>query len=170
MTSLTGTPIRGQYELIDAMRKLTKLKEEYEGIRDALASVRMRGYGMVSPRKEEIELDEPELIRQGNKFGVKIHTQAPSIHLIRANVETEIAPIVGNEQQAQDLLKYLKEQSEEKEGIWETNIFGKSVEELVMDGMRGKMAAINEKSQEKLQDTMKKIVNDSNGGMVCIII
>ena len=170
LTSLTGTPIRGQYELIDTMRKLTKLKEEYEGIRDALASVRMRGYGMVSPRKEEIELDEPELIRQGNKFGVKIHTQAPSIHLIRANVETEIAPIVGNEQQAQDLLKYLKEQSEAKEGIWETNIFGKSVEELVMDGMRGKMAAINDKSQEKLQDTMKKIVNDSNGGMVCIII
>ena len=170
LTSLTGTPIRGQYELIDTMRKLTKLKEEYEGIRDALASVRMRGYGMVSPRKEEIELDEPELIRQGNKFGVKIHTQAPSIHLIRANVETEIAPIVGNEQQAQDLLKYLKKQSEAKEGIWETNIFGKSVEELVMDGMRGKMAAINEKSQEKLQDTMKKIVNDSNGGMVCIII
>ena len=170
LTSLTGTPIRGQYELIDTMRKLTKLKEEYEGSRDALASVRMRGYGMVSPRKEEIELDEPELIRQGNKFGVKIHTQAPSIHLIRANVETEIAPIVGNEQQAQDLLKYLKEQSEAKEGIWETNIFGKSVEELVMDGMRGKMAAINDKSQEKLQDTMKKIVNDSNGGMVCIII
>ena len=170
LTSLTGTPIRGQYELIDTMRKLMKLKEEYEGIRDALASVRMRGYGMVSPRKEEIELDEPELIRQGNKFGVKIHTQAPSIHLIRANVETEIAPIVGNEQQAQDLLKYLKKQSEAKEGIWETNIFGKSVEELVMDGMRGKMAAINEKSQEKLQDTMKKIVNDSNGGMVCIII
>ena len=129
--------------------------------------------GILTPEMETVAKEEhlePELIRQGNKFGVKIHTQAPSIHLIRANVETEIAPIVGNEQQAQDLLKYLKEQSEEKEGIWETNIFGKSVEELVMDGMRGKMAAINEKSQEKLQDTMKKIVNDSNGGMVCIII
>lgn len=92
---------------------------------------------------------EPELIRQGNKFGVKIHTQAPSIHLIRANVETEIAPIVGNEQQAQDLLKYLKEQSEEKEGIWETNIFGKPVEELVMDGMRGKMAGRSTKRVRK---------------------
>ena len=90
--------------------------------------------------------------------------------MIKANIETEIAPIVGNEQQAQDLLKYLKEQSEEKEGIWETNIFGKSVEQLVQDGIRSKIAAISEESQIKLQDTMQKIVNDSKGGLVCIII
>ena len=115
-------------------------------------------------------LQEPEIIKQGNKFGVKIHTQAPSIHLIRANIETEIAPIVGNEQQAQDLIRYLKEKSETEEGIWGTNIFGKSVEDLVVEGIRSKLTAINDECQEKLQDTMQKIVNDSNGGLVCIII
>ena len=130
----------------------------------------MKGYGMVSPKKEEITLDEPTVIKQGNKYGVKIHSQAPSIHLIRANIETEIAPIVGNEQQAQDLIDYIKTMSDTEEGIWGTNIFGKSVEDLVMDGMRNKMMSINDESQGKLQDTMQKIVNDSNGGMVCIII
>ncbi len=125
---------------------------------------------MVSPKKEEITLDEPTIIKQGNKYGVKIHSQAPSIHLIRANIETEIAPIVGNEQQAQDLIDYIKTMSDTEEGIWGTNIFGKSVEDLVTDGMRNKMLSINDESQGKLQDTMQKIVNDSNGGMVCIII
>ena len=114
---------------------------------------------MVSPLKEEITLKEPEIIKQGNKYGVKIHSQAPSIHLIRANVETEIAPIVGNEQQAKDLIDYIKNAEQTEEGIWGTNIFGKSIEELVMDGMRNKMAMINDESQEKLQDTMQKIVH-----------
>ncbi|MGN1377294.1 MAG: sporulation stage IV protein A, partial [Dorea sp.] len=107
---------------------------------------------------------------QGNKFGVKIHSEAPSIHLIRANIETEIAPIVGNEQQANDLIQYIKDAKDRDGGIWGTSIFGKSIEELVMDGMQSKMAMINEESQVKLQDTMQKIVNDSNGGLVCIII
>ena len=139
-------------------------------VEDAFTAVRMKGYGVVSPTKEEIVLDEPEIIRQGNKYGVKIHSQAPSIHLIRANIETEIAPIVGNEQQAKDLIQYIKNEEKMEGGIWKTSIFGKTVEELVMDGMKNKMAVINDESQEKLQDTMQKVVNDSNGGMVCIII
>jgi len=170
LSELTGTHIAGQYELIAAMKKLSELKEEYEGVRDAFASVRMKGYGVVSPSKGEITLNEPEIIKQGNKYGVKIHSQAPSIHLIRANIETEIAPIVGSEQQAKDLIDYIKDTEQSEEGIWGTNIFGKSIEELVMDGMRNKMAMINDESQTKLQDTMQKIVNDSNGGLVCIII
>lgn len=169
LSELTGTPIAGQYELIAAMKDLSRLKGEYEGVKDAFAAVKMRGYGVVSPKKEEITLSEPEVIKQGNKYGVKIHSEAPSIHLIRAKIETEIAPIVGSEQQAQDLIGYIKEKGKGEEGIWGTNIFGKSVEELVMDGMRNKMSMINDESQEKLQDTMQKIVNDS-GGMVCIII
>ncbi len=170
LSEITGTSIAGQYELIAAMKELSRLKEEYEGVKDAFSAVKMRGYGVVSPKKEEILLNEPELIKQGNKYGVKIHSEAPSIHLIRAKIETEIAPIVGSEQQAQDLLGYIKEKGKSEEGIWGTNIFGKSVEELVMDGMRNKMSMINDESQVKLQDTMQKIVNDSNGGMVCIII
>ncbi len=170
LSEITGMQIAGQRELVSAMKNLSRMKEEYEGIKDAFASVRMKGYGMVSPVKEEIRLDPPEIIKQGNKYGVKIHSQAPSIHLIRANIETEIAPIVGNEQQAKDLIEYLNKMSDTSEGIWETNIFGKSVEDLVMDGMRSKMMQITDESQEKLQNTMQKIVNDSNGGMVCIII
>lgn len=170
LSDLTGTQIAGQYELISELKNLSQLKAEYEGVKDAFDSVRMRGYGVVSPARDEIELDEPEVIKQGNKYGVKIHSTAPSIHLIRANIETEIAPIVGSEKQAEDLIVYIKETEHQEGGIWKTNIFGKSIEELVMDGMRNKMAAINDESQTKLQDTMQKIVNDSNGGLVCIII
>ena len=170
LSELTGTTIARQYDLIASMKELSSLKKEYEGIKGAFDMVRMKGYGVVSPTKEEIELEEPELIRQGNKYGVKIRSEAPSIHLIRANIETEIAPIVGNEQQAKDLIAYIKDAKESKDGIWGTSIFGKSIEELVMDGMKNKIDMIGEASQEKLQDTMQKIVNDSNGGMVCIII
>ena len=170
LSELTGTRIEGQYELITQMKKMAELQKEYEGIRDAFTSVKMKGYGVVSPGRDEVILDEPEVIKQGNKFGVKIHSKAPSIHLIRANIETEIAPIVGSEQQAKDLIQYIKETEEKEGGIWGTSIFGKSIEELVMDGMKNKMAVINEESQVKLQDTMQKIVNDSNGGLVCIII
>ena len=131
--------------------------------------VRMKGYGVVTPDKEEIVLEKPELIKHGNKFGVKIKASSPSIHMIRAGIETEIAPIVGSEQQAEDLIRYIN-QTESEVGIWDTNIFGKTIEQLVNDGIAAKIAVIGEESQMKLQDTMQKIVNDSNGGMVCIII
>ena len=170
LSELTGTAIQGEYELISVMKELAAMKEEYTQIKDAFADVRMKGYGVVCPKKEEISLEEPMIIKQGNKYGVKIHSEAPSIHMIRANIETEIAPIVGNERQAEDLVKYIKEASDTEEGMWNTNIFGKSIEELVMDGMRNKIMMINDESQVKLQDTMQKIVNDSNGGLVCIII
>lgn len=170
LSELTGTAIAGEYELISTMKQLAGLRKEYEGVKDAMDSVKMKGYGVVSPVKEEIHLDDPVIIKQGNKFGVKIRSEAPSIHMIRANVETEIAPIVGSEQQAEDLVRYIKENSETEEGMWGTNIFGKSIEELITDGMKNKMAMINDESQVKLQDTMQKIVNDSNGGLVCIII
>lgn len=170
LSELTGTDIKGEYELIGTMKELAAMKEEYTQIKDAFADVKMKGYGVVSPRKEEITLEEPVIIKQGNKYGVKIHSEAPSIHMIRANIETEIAPIVGNEKQAEDLVQYIKETSETPEGIWGTNIFGKSIEDLVLDGMKNKITTINDESQVKLQDTMQKIVNDSNGGLVCIII
>ena len=170
LSELTGTSIEGEYELIRTMKEMAALRKEYESVKDAMESVKMKGYGVVSPRKEEIQLEEPVIIKQGNKYGVKIHSEAPSIHMIRANIETEIAPIVGSEQQANDLVNYIKDASATEEGVWGTNIFGKSIEELVTDGMRNKIVAINDESQSKFQDTMQKIVNDSNGGMVCIII
>ena len=170
LSELTGLEIKGEHELINGIRKLADMKREYAQIKDAFNDVQMKGYGVVSPRKEEIEIDEPALIRQGNKYGVKIHSKAPSVHMIRANIENEIAPIVGTEEQANDLIRYIKDAADTPEGIWGTSIFGKSIEEMVLNGMETKIRMINEESQAKLQDTMKKIVNDSNGGLVCIII
>lgn len=170
LSELTGTQIKGEYELISTVKELSSMREELSSLKDAFSNVKMKGYGVVTPSKEDIRLDEPVIIKQGSKFGVKIRSEAPSIHMIRANIETEIAPIVGNEKQAQDLAEYIKKESETPEGVWGTNIFGKTVEELVMDGMRNKIAMIGDESQMKLQDSMQKIVNDTNGGLVCIII
>ena len=198
LSEMTGTKIAGQYELVATIQELAKLKEEYEGVRDAFTTVRMKGYGVVSPVRDEITLLEPELIKQGyvylaqpplykiekNKrvwyaysdeqlaaiLGEVGRDQNNKIQRYKGLGETEIAPIVGTEDQAKDLLTFIKQEAETEHGIWETNIFGKSVEELVMDGIRGKIAMIGDESQTKLQDTMQKIVNDSNGGLVCIII
>lgn len=170
LSTLSGVPMESEYELIRTMKELTAMKEEYVKVQAALEAVRGTGYGVVVPELSEIQLDDPAVIKQGNKFGVKIRSKSPSIHMIKANIETEIAPIVGTEQQAKDLITYIGKSEERGESIWETNIFGKSIEQLVQDGIRTKIAAISEESQVKLQDTMQKIVNDSKGGLVCIII
>lgn len=170
LSEMSGVPIEGEYQLISMIRDLSALKKEYEGVAGAITAVRGTGYGVITPRQDEIVLEEPAVIKQGSKFGVKIKAASPSIHLIRADIETEIAPIVGSEQQAEDLIAYIKANSQGEKGIWDTNIFGKSIEQLVEDGIRAKLAMIGEESQAKLQDTMKKIVNESNGGLVCIII
>ena len=114
-------------------------------------------------------MDEPVVIRQGNKYGVKIKATSPSIHLIRADIETEIAPIVGSESQAEDLINYMRENENSEEGAWNTLIFGKSIEQMVEDGIQAKLSSIGEESQQRLQDTMKKIVNESKGRIICII-
>ncbi len=169
LTEMVGESIADEYQLIHKLKEFASMKKEYAKVLDAVNMVRMKGYGVVTPEKEEIMLNKPELIRHGNKFGVKIRATSPSIHMIRANIETEIAPIVGTKEQADDLIRYIN-QADMEEGIWETNIFGKTVEQLVNDGITTKVVSIGEESQLKLQDTMQKIVNDSNGGMVCIII
>lgn len=169
LTELVGEQVEDEYQLINKLKEFSAMKQEYNKVLQAVSAVRMKGYGVVTPDKEEIVLDKPELIKHGNKFGVKIKAVSPSIHMIRANIETEIAPIVGTKEQAEDLVTYIN-QEENENGIWDTNIFGKTVEQLVGDGITAKIAGIGEESQQKLQDTMQKIVNDSNGGMVCIII
>ena len=170
MSELAGVPIAGEYELIALVKEMSQRKEAYEKVADAMAAVQVKGYGVVGPGLSDIKMEDPVLIKHGNKFGVRIRATSPSIHMIRANIETEIAPIVGSEQQAKDLVNYINEAAKSPDGVWGTNIFGKSIEELVMDGVRNKIAMIGDESQAKLQDTMQKIVNDSNGGMVCIII
>ena len=170
LSEITGIDIEGEYQLISILKDLSASRKEYEAVEDAVRSVRLTGYGIITPKQEEITLDEPELIKQGSKFGVKIKAASPSIHLIRADIETEIAPIVGSQSQAEDLIQYIKSSGEGGGSIWNTTIFGKTVEELVTDGIRSKLSMIGEESQRKLQDTMKRIVNESNGGLICIII
>ena len=170
LSDLIGESITGEYQLLSVLREMAKMKKEYVKVLHAVEAVRCRGYGVVTPDRDEITLDKPEVIRHGNKFGVKIKAESPSIHMIRASIETEISPIVGTETQAKDLIEYISDTGTSDEGIWETNIFGKTIEQLVNDGISSKIAMINEESQVKLQETMQKIVNDSNGGMVCIII
>lgn len=170
LSELTGTEIHGEYDLISTVKELSSMREELSSLKEAFTNVKLKGYGVVTPAKEDIRLEEPVIIKQGSKFGVKIRSEAPSIHMIRANIETEIAPIVGSEKQAEDLAEYIKKESGTPGGVWNTNIFGKTVEELVMDGMKNKIAMIGDESQMKLQDSMQKIVNDTNGGLVCIII
>ena len=170
LSNLTGEEIKSQYQLIELLKEYREKKQEYEKVLQAMEDVRMRGYGVVTPGKEEIGLEEPQIVKHGNKYGVKIKAESPSIHLIRANVVTEIAPIVGNEQQAMDLIHYIKEERSHGKGIWEINIFGKTVEQLIHEGIERKISAIGEESQQNLQETMQKILNDSNGGMIFIII
>ncbi len=169
LTEMVGETISDEYQLISKLKDFAAMKHEYVKVLDAVNMVRIKGYGVVTPDRDEISLERPELIKHGNKFGVKIKASSPSIHMIRANIETEIAPIVGTEEQANDLISFI-DQEDKESGIWNTNIFGKTVEQLVNDGITAKVAVIGEESQLKLQDTMQKIVNDSNGGMVCIII
>ena len=170
ISELSGVSVTGEYELINLIKEMSARKEAYEKVASAFEAVQAKGYGVVNPGLSDIKMEEPVLIRHGNKFGVKIKAVSPSVHMIRANIETEIAPIVGNKEQAEDLITYIKEGEKNGDGVWTTNIFGKSIGELMEDGIRNKISQMDDECQLKLQDTMQKIVNDSNGGMVCIII
>lgn len=170
LSEMLEEDISGEYKFLSLLKDMAAMKKEYVKVLPALCSVRMKGYGVITPDRDEITLDSPEVIKHGNKFGVKIKAQSPSVHMIRANIETEIAPIVGTKEQADDLIQYIKAEEGGTEGIWDTNIFGKTVEQLVYDGISGKIALIGDESQIKLQETMQKVVNDTNGGLICIII
>jgi len=171
LSETTGVPIESEYQLMKTIKNLASMKTEYDKVQNALESVNYKGYGVVTPLKSDITLSDPEVVKHGNKFGVKMHAHAPSINMIKANIETEIAPIVGSEQQANDLIDYIIETSRNSEGgIWSTNIFGKSIEQIVDDGIQAKISQVTDECQMKLQDAMQKVINDSNGGMICIII
>ena len=170
LTEITGTSITSEYQMIAMIKNLSEKKSAYEKVENAIASVTSIGYGVVAPELNDISMEEPVLITHSGKYGVKIRANSPSIHMIKANIETEIAPIVGNKEQAEDLIAYIKDGECSEEGIWGANIFGKSLGELMEDGIRHKIEKMDEECQQQLQNTMQKIVNDANGGMVCIII
>jgi stage IV sporulation protein A len=171
LSELTGLEIEGEHKLIGLMKDLARIKKEYERIEYALHEVKVKGYGIVMPQVEELSLEEPEIIRQGNRFGVKLRASAPSVHMIRADIETEIAPLVGSEKQSEELVDYLLKEFESDPGkIWDSNIFGKSLHDLVSEGLYNKLGRMPEDSQLKLQETLQRIINEGSGGLICIIL
>ena len=166
-----GFLLTSQKQLFDALAEYARLRSQYQKVQSAMESVAQKGYGVVTPERKQINISEPIVVRHGSRYGVRMKATAPSIHMIQSMVETEIAPIVGSEQQAKDLVDYIESAAQkEQDGIWNTNIFGKSIEQIVEDGMNAKINQMTDSCQQKLQDALKKIINDSNGGIVCIII
>lgn len=168
---VTGLDINNDKELLRWMRELAGIKREWDKFVYGIQEVRNTGYGVVTPTEEEMELAEPELIKQGGRFGVRLKATAPSYHFIRANITTEVTPLIGTEKQCEDLVKYIMEEFEENpQKIWQTNIFGKSLSELVKESIQSKLYRMPENAQVKLQETVERIVNDGGGGLICIII
>lgn len=167
----TGLEIDGEQRLFTVLKDLSGIRSEYLKVEDALAEVRTKGYGVVTPKLEELTLEPPEIVRQGTRFGIKLRASAPSIHMIRADIETEIAPLVGSEKQSEELVNYLLKEFEGKpEKLWESNIFGKSLHELITEGLQNKLYKMPEDAQLKLQETLQKIINEGSGGLICIIL
>lgn len=168
---VSGYEIEGDYQLISLVKELSQSKREYDKVKDALNDVKDYGYGMVAPSFEEIRLEEPEIAKQGNKFGVKLRASAPSLHIIRCDIETEIAPIIGTEKQSEEFIRYFMEEFESNpQKIWDSNMFGKSLYDMVKEELQGKLYKMPDDIQGKLQLTLQKVVNDAKGGIICIII
>jgi len=171
LEEVTGTPIEGDHTLLRLLQDYSRAHREWSKVASALEDVRENGYGVVTPRLDEMFLEEPELIKQGGRFGVKLKASAPSFHLIRANISTEITPLIGTEKQCEELVRYiLNEFEDDPQKIWHTNIFGKSLHELVQEGIQGKLYRMPENAQVKLQETLQRIVNEGGGGLICIIL
>ncbi len=171
LTEISGVDICNEGDLFSIITNLAKTKKEYDKIAYALEEVKQKGYGIVTPSMEELILDEPEMVKQGSRFGVKLKAKAPSIHMIRADIETEVSPIVGSEKQSEELVNYLLSEFEsDPQKIWESNIFGKSLHELVNEGLQNKLCRMPEDAQGKLQETLERIVNEGSGGLICIIL
>lgn len=171
LSELCGREIKGESELLKTMSELNKAKIEYDKVADALRDVRETGYGLVPPQLSEMKLEVPEEVRHGGRFGVKLKASAPSLHFIKADIQTELSPIMGTEKQSEELVKSLLEQFDsDPSKIWQSNMFGKSLEVLVKEGLQSKLYKMPEDVQVKIQKTLQKIINEGNGGLICIIL
>ncbi len=167
----TGLEIESETDLINTVSDMALKMNEYKRIKDALDEVEATGYGIVMPSMEELTLDEPEIMKQGGKYGVRLSASAPSIHMMKANINTEVAPIVGSESQSEELVKYLLQEFEENpSSIWESNIFGKSLHELVNEGLHNKLYRMPTEARMKLQETLERVINEGCSGLICIIL
>lgn len=166
-----GTEIRGDAHLLSLMKELVSAKAEYDHVAEALHAVRETGYGLVTPAVTEMTLEEPQIVRQGGQFGVKLKAHAPSLHMIQVDIETEVTPVVGTEKQSEELVRYLLEEFEnDPQKIWSTNFFGKSLNDMVREGLNNKLMRMPGDTQQKVQETLGKIINEGDGGMICILL
>ena len=171
LSEITGVQIDNEGDLFSIISTLSSTRQKYDKIAYALEEVNAKGYGIVTPSIDELVLEEPEMVKQGSRFGVKLKATAPSIHMIKTNVTTEVSPIVGSEKQSEELVNYLLSGFEnDPKQIWESNIFGKSLHELVNEGLQTKLSKMPEDAQIKLQETLERIVNEGSGGLICIIL
>lgn len=168
LSSRAGIPIRTDGELLQLLTELAAMKKEYEKIQDALASVKATGYGVVMPTAEEMKLETPEIVRKGGAYGVRLKAGAPSIHMVRVDIDTEISPMVGDEKQSQELIHYLM--GENPETLWQSNIFGKSVYDLIQEGLMAKLVRMPEEVRGKFRGTLTRIVNEGASGLICLIL
>lgn len=168
LSSRAGLPIANDAQLLSLLTELASVKKEYDKISDALSSVKATGYGIVMPQSEEMTLQTPEVVRKGGAYGVKLKAGAPSIHMIRVDIDTEISPMVGGEQQSQDLISYLS--TEDPNALWQSNIFGKSVYELIQEGLTSKLIQTPEEVRAKFRGSLTRIVNEGATGLICLIL
>lgn len=171
LSELCDTEIESESHLIDLVKDLHYAKVEYDKVSEALKDVKDTGYGLVAPQLAEMKFEEPEIVKHGSKYGIKLKASAPSLHLIKADIETEISPIMGSEKETEELMKSLLNQFEnDPSKLWQSNMFGKSLEVLVKEGLQNKLYKMPEDVQVKIQKTLQKIINEGNGGLICIIL
>ena len=171
MSEQTDLDISDECALLKCISDLSQKQKEFDKIAQAYEQVKETGYGIVMPTIEELSLEEPQIIKQSGKYGIKLKASAPSIHMMKVETQTEVTPIVGSEQQSQELVSYLlKEFEENPEKIWESNIFGKSVHELVNEGLHNKLYRMPADARRKIGETIEKIINDGCNGLICIIL
>ncbi|HIU24922.1 MAG TPA: stage IV sporulation protein A [Candidatus Copromorpha excrementigallinarum] len=171
ITELMDEKVENDYEFFSLLREFAKAKKEYDKLKGAIAQVEERGYGIVEPKLSEMILEEPEVFRQGNKYGVKITAKAPTLHIIKTDITTEVSPVVGSEKQSEDLAASLREDMEkEPNGIWDTNIFGKSLYEMVAEQMENKIAGVPDNIRVKMQKSLQKISDEGKEYFICIVI
>ncbi|GIO28460.1 stage IV sporulation protein A [Ornithinibacillus bavariensis] len=171
LKEIVGVEIRGKDHLLELMQDFAYAKRQYDQVSSALQMVKQTGYGIAAPTLEDMELDEPEIIRQGSRFGVRLKAVAPSIHMIKVEVESEFAPIIGTEKQSEELVRYLMQDFEEDPlSIWESDIFGRSLSSIVREGIQAKISLMPENARYKLKETLERIINEGSGGLIAIIL
>ncbi|MGL4570943.1 MAG: stage IV sporulation protein A [Clostridium sp.] len=171
LSEICELDVNSENDLLSIVKELNVAKKEYDKVKDALKDVNETGYGLVAPQLMEMKFEEPEIVKHGSQYGVKLKASAPSLHFIKANIQTEISPIMGSEKESEELVKSLLEQFESDPAmLWQSNMFGKSLEVLVKEGLQNKLYKMPEDVQVKIQKTLQKIINEGNGGLICIIL